>query len=65
MREKSLGNSVFQPKVVSYRADGSGRDAHCFTNPRAIDTMDADLGKMITNVAGNNGRNKSPTINQA
>ena len=63
MREqKGLGNSVFQPKTIIYKADGSGRDVHCFNNPRTIDTMDIDLGKLTTSVRENNGRKKSPTV---
>ena len=57
-----LGNSVYKPKVHVYPADGSGRDVHCFMHPRAIDTLEYDPPKFDTNVNGNNGRNKSPTI---
>ena len=34
-----LGNSIFQPKAHIYPPDGSGRDAHCFTHARNIDSF--------------------------
>ena len=57
----ALGNSVFQPKHNHYPADGTGRDIHCFTNPRPIDSMIDEPVKFNTST-NQTGRNKSPTI---
>ena len=59
-----LGNSVYKPKPITYVPDGSGRDIHCFTNARPVDTKDFDLGRLVTSLRDNNGRNKSPTVPQ-
>ena len=56
-----LGNSVYQPKVHIYPADGSGRDVHCFMHPRKIDTMENERPTFVTQI-GQSGRNKSPNI---
>lgn len=45
-----LGNSVFQPRVKIYQADGSGRDVHCFMHPRTIDIMMDEAGKFDTSM---------------
>ena len=56
-----LGNSVYHPKPHIYPADGSGRDVHCFTHARAIDTQFNEPPKFDTSV-GTSGKNKSPVI---
>ena len=43
-----LGNSVYQPKVHIYPADGTGRDVHCFMHTRKIDTFENERPKFIT-----------------
>ena len=58
-----LGNSVFQPKMHHYPADGSGRDVHCFTHGRAIDNAIEEPPNILTST-GTSGRNKSPTMLQ-
>ena len=45
-----LGNNVYSPKMYAYKPDGSGRDVHCFTVARGIDTKDFDLGKLNTSL---------------
>ena len=57
-----LGNSVFQPKAHFYPPDGSGRDAHCFTHARIIDSFQQQPPKFDTGIKANNGRNKSPNL---
>ena len=57
-----LGNSVFQPKTHIYPANGSGRDTHCFTHPRNIDSYQQPPPKFDTGIKANNGRNKSPNL---
>ena len=56
-----LGNSVFHTKQHLYPPDGTGRDVHCFTNPRMIDTKEDDLGKFNSSL---NDR-KTPNMAQA
>ena len=56
-----LGNSVYHPKPHIYPADGTGRDVHCFTHARPIDTRFDEAPKFDTSV-GTSGKNKSPTI---
>ena len=60
-----LGNSVFNPKVHIYPADGSGRDVHCFTHTRGIDTYDYDLPALNTNATGYSGQHKPAVVKQA
>ena len=57
-----LTHSVFQPKAHIYPADGTGRDVHCFTHARAIDTSIVEPAKFNTSIKTNNGHNKSPNI---
>ena len=61
-----LGNSVFQPKVKNYVSDGSGRDVHCFSHARPIDTMNNEPPKFNTSTTMTAGqRHKSPIIPMA
>ena len=55
-----LGNAVYMPKTINYRPDGTGRDVHCMTHQRQIDTFENDMPKFNTNLTGKSGRHKSP-----
>ena len=60
-----LGNTVFQPKTKIYGADGTGRDVHCFTHARNLDSFQPEAPKFVTDLRDNNGRKKSPNLAHA